>query len=417
MGLNTTNFAALLKETFDDREVARMVFKKNKLLGLMPKIKKFGGKGAEVPFVYGDPQSIGPFANAQAAKTSTQTQSSQFFLTRKKKYGIVTIDGETIKASEGNDAAFLSARETEIKGIFNGVSRDLAIDLARDGSGVLGTYASGAATATITLQNRSDTRNFESGMWVNLVQSGAVVGAPVKVQLSAVDTGAGTLSMASSNWNTVFGVTLAAGDQIVRDGCYNACVEGLASYLPAGSTRNTKLAASFYGVTRTANPTRQGGVVIPTVAGQPIEEIAIDLLMAVGAEGGSPDTLMLSFENVGSLIKALGAKKEYTVTPGKRMAIMPDGSEADIGYSALHVIGGDCEVDVIADNTIPPDRMYALQMDTWAFRSMGDAPGFLDLDDNRLLRESGSDGYELRIGYYANVQCNAPGWNGVAVIS
>jgi hypothetical protein len=413
MGLNTTNFAALLKETFDDREVARMTFKKNKLLGLIPKIKKFGGKGAEVPLVYGDPQSIGPFANAQAAKTSTQTSSSQFFLTRKKKYGIVTIDGETIKASEGNDAAFLSARETEIKGIFNGVSRDLAIDLARDGSGVLGTYASGGATAVITLQNKADARNFEVGMFVNVIQSGSVVGAPTKVQLSAVDTGAGTLTIGASNWNAVFSVTLAAGDQLCRDGCYNLCVEGLASYLPI-TNRSTKLAASFYGVTRSVNPTRLGGVTIPFVAGQPIEEVAIDLLMACGAEGGSPDTMLLSFENFGSLIKALGAKKEYSITPTKRMAIMPDGSEADIGYSAIHVIGGDTEVDVLADNTIPPDRLYALQMDTWGFRSMGDAPGFLDLDDNRLLREGTSDGYELRIGYYANLQCNAPGWNGVA---
>ena len=50
-------------------------------------------------------------------------------------------------------------------------------------------------------------------------------------------------------------------------------------------------------------------------------------------------------------------------------------------------------------------------MDTWSLNTLGEAPMFLDLDNNRMLRESAADAYEVRMGYYGNVACNAPGYN------
>jgi hypothetical protein len=422
MGLNITNFTALLKEEFTDQRVANLTYKKNKLLGLLPKSKKFGGTDVKVPLIYGDPQAIGPFTNAQTAKTSTQTSSVAFTLVRRKKYGFVTIDAETIKASEGNDAAFLEAKTSEIEGIFRGISRDLAIDLYRDGTGTLGTIASGVGTPTVTLTNKADARNFEPGMFVNGVNSGATRNSGAKIQITGVDTISGTLT-AGGNWTTSI-AALANGDTLVRDGCLSTSgsttgslpvVDGLAAWVPLSTT---PLSSSFYGVTRSASPVRMGGVRYPYSAGEPIEEVLIGLSTLIGAEGGSPDTCLISYENYGSLVKALGAKKTYEVTPMKRSAVMPDGSlSADVGFSGVKVVGPDGDIDIIPDNACPPDRLYMLQMDTWLFRSLGEAPGLLDLDDNKMLREASSDGYEVRIGYYANLQCNAPGWNGVAQLA
>lgn len=420
MGLNISNFNALLKEEFTTERIARMTYKKNKLLGLLPKITKFGGTDVKVPLIYGDPQSVGPFSNAQAAKASTQTSSAAFTLTRKKKYGIVTIDGETIQASKGDEAAFLEAKTTEIDGIFNAVTRDLALDLYRDGSGTLGTIASGQGTVTVTLANPSEARNFEVGMYVNVVHSGAVIGGnttPTKAQLTGVDTSAGTLTL-GSNWTTAFS-TCAVGDTIVRDGCsiltgLNACMEGLSSYVPLTTTG---LSSAFYGVTRSVSPTRLAGVRYASSVGESIESVLIGLSNLIGAEGGTPDLAVMSFENTAKLQQALSAKKTYQTEPIKRAARMPNGEDSvDIGYAGFQVHGPDGDIDVIADNACPSDRMFMLQTDTWAVRSIGDAPGLLDLDGNGMLRESSSDGYEIRIGYYGNLQCSAPGWNGTAAI-
>lgn len=421
MGLNVSNFSALLKETFDERQVANLTYRRNRLLALLPKITSFDGTDVKVPILYGSPQSIGPFSNAQTAKTSTQTSSAAFTLYRRKKYGVVTIDGETIKASQNSPGAFLEAKTTEIKGIISALARDLAIDLYRDGTGVLGTCVSGQATPTITLASKAEARNFEVGMWVNVVHSGAVIGAPSKAQITKVDTSAATLTI-SGNWTATF-ATMAAGDTIVRDGCFSVSgsttsypvMEGLASYCPLTAPTSTL----FYGVDRTAHTTRLGGVRITTQAGQPIEEIFIDLMTAIVAEGGLPDLCLLSPENYGALIKSLGAKKTYSMESTKRAAVGSDGEQiADIGFSGVKVFGGGAEIDVIPDNACPNDRMFMLQTDTWAVRTIGNCPTLLDdVDGLVLLREAASDGYEVRAGYYGNLQCNAPGFNGSASIS
>jgi len=52
-----------------------------------------------------------------------------------------------------------------------------------------------------------------------------------------------------------------------------------------------------------------------------------------------------------------------------------------------------------------------LQMDTWTLNSLGAAPHILDLDGNRMLREANNDAYEVRVGFYGNLSCNAPGYN------
>lgn len=427
MGLNATNFAALLKELFFEDEIARLTYTENRLLALLPKKTKFGGSDVKIPLIYGNPQSIGPFSNAQTQKSTSNTQSQAFTLTRRKKYGVITIDGETILASEGDDAAFMEARKTEIEGIFESVSRDLALDLYRDGTGALGTVASGQGTPTVTLTNKADARNFEIGMWVNGIHAGAVIGAPDKVQITKVDTGAGTLTITGANWNAGIG-GLVATDSLCRDGCFTtsgstasglACMEGLGSYLPLTAPNNTL----FYGVDRSKHPTRLGGVRLPLVAGKPIEEIFIDLITAVAAEGGSPDTCFISVENYGELIKALGAKKTYGMESTKRYALRADGTKmdgsngmAEIGFSGVKVLGAGREVDVIPDNCCPPDRMFALTMKDFAVRTIGQCPTMLDLDGKGILREAASDGYEVRIGYYGNLECRGPGRSGVAPI-
>jgi hypothetical protein len=52
-----------------------------------------------------------------------------------------------------------------------------------------------------------------------------------------------------------------------------------------------------------------------------------------------------------------------------------------------------------------------LQLDTWSLNSLDEAPHILDLDGNSMLREASADAYEVRVGFYGNVACVAPGWN------
>jgi hypothetical protein len=58
-----------------------------------------------------------------------------------------------------------------------------------------------------------------------------------------------------------------------------------------------------------------------------------------------------------------------------------------------------------------------LQMDTWSFESAGEAPGILAADGvSPILRVSNADSYEVRIGYYGQVICEAPNYNCVITL-
>ncbi len=52
-----------------------------------------------------------------------------------------------------------------------------------------------------------------------------------------------------------------------------------------------------------------------------------------------------------------------------------------------------------------------LQLNTWTLETLNGAPRILDLDGNRMLRNSTADSYQIRVGYYGNMTCEAPGWN------
>ena len=77
----------------------------------------------------------------------------------------------------------------------------------------------------------------------------------------------------------------------------------------------------------------------------------------------------------------------------------------------MSVQGPNAEIRILPDQNCPSDVAYMLQMDTWTLNSLGGAPHILDLDGNRVLRQASEDAYEVRIGFYGNMACNAPGWN------
>ena len=110
----------------------------------------------------------------------------------------------------------------------------------------------------------------------------------------------------------------------------------------------------------------------------------------------------------GNFVKALGSKVIYDRSKSF--------DEPDIGFKAIQLQGPTGAIDVIGDVNCPKGLAYMLQLDTWALESLGAAPGILDDDGNRILRDATTDSYIVRVGYYANLTCTAPGWNAVITL-
>jgi hypothetical protein len=395
MSLDLTTFASALKQHYTDDRVENTVYKDNPLLAMMPKMESFGGKNLPIPIIYGNPQGrSATFATAQANKTNSQLKD--FVLTRVRDYSLASIDNETMEASKGNANAFIEAATTEIDGAIHSVTRSLAVAMYGTGSGSIGQVNAGFTGTTLQLKNIEDVTNYEVGM--ELVFSATDGGGTVKsgnISVTGVnrDTGAITVDAGSAIDG---GTGPATDDYIFVQGDYDLKLSGLRAWIPDSAPTST----AFFSVDRTADATRLGGIRYDGSA-QPIEEALVDAASRVAREGGKPEYCFLSYDKFADLEKALGSKVQY----------VDHRVSAEIGFRGILIHGPRGPIRVIPDQNCPSDRAFMLQMNVWKLYSLGKCPKILDSDGLKMLRDSSADSVEIRVGYYAQMGCRAPGYN------
>lgn len=395
MALDLTTFSAALKQHYTNDRVENMVYRDNPLLAMIPKYESFGGENLKLPIKFGIPQGRSKtFSTAQSNKTNTQYKA--FLLTRAKDYSLASIDNETIEASKGNSNAFMEAATSEIDGAIEAVTRSLAIDIYGSGSGSRGQSSASSTGTSITLSDVEDVTNFEVGM--ELVFSTADGGGAVKsgaVTVNGVDRDSGILTVDALT-AIDGGAGVAANDFIFQEGDYDLAIKGLRGWLP--NTAPTS-GDSFFGVDRSSDVTRLAGIRFDGSA-LPIEEALIEAASRVGREGGRPDYCFMSYSKFADLEKALGSKVQYY-----------EHKVGEIGFRGILIHGPRGPINVIPDQNCPSDRAFMLSMSYWKLYSLGKCPKILDSDGLKMLRESNADAVEVRVGYYAQLGCRAPGYN------
>ena len=390
-----------LKELYAGQVVENLVYKNNPFLALVPKFTEFGGRNYPQPVIYGNSQGRSAlFANAQANQTAAQV--TQFLLTRATDYSIATLDNQTMLASKTDKMAFLEAAKLVVDGAIQVITNSLAASLFRTGTGSIGQInASGLSTGIITLMNAGDVVNFELNQTLNC-SNGTTDGNAVRAAkgyVIAIDRTAGTVTVASSALGGTAATpsAWAASEYLCVDGDLNAKIKGLGAWLPTTAPTST----TFFGVDRSVDVVRLGGVRYDG-SGQDIPEALIDASMLVAREGGTPDHCLVSFASYAALEKALGAKVQYVDLNGP----------AGVSFKGIRIHGANTEIKVVPDRSCPAKTAFLVQMDTWKLRSLGDAPQILRYGDGlEMLRVYNADSSELRCAYYAQLACNAPGWN------
>lgn len=421
-----SNQIAALKELYDNPDdfMKDLVYKKNPFLAMVPKNESpsgMAGKYIPVPLVYGTPQGrSAAFASAQGNQTAPALSS--FFVYRVKNYQLCTIDNELLEATKDDAAAFVDEAKLNMDTSFRNISNDLALDLFGDGSGSRGQISS-ISTGVITLTDSNQVVNFEVGMsLVSYSVSGAtptIVTAGAIGYIIAVNRSSGIVTVAAAqggsaatptNWSTSFPYLAVEGDiNFVSNGLLSANmrkVAGLGAWIPTTAPSGSD---SFWGVNRSADVTRLGGVRFDG-SSESIEEALIDGSSLVAREGGMPDMCFINFASYSALEKSLGSRVQYVTVKHE---------EADIAFQGITVNAPYGPITVIPDRNCPSRTAYLLQMDTWKLRSLGKAPHVLTygLEGLEGLRVGTADALEIRIGYYANLICVAPGWNCVVSLS
>jgi len=347
---------------------------------------------------------------------------ASFFVYRVSNYQLVTITNELLEATKDDAGAFVDEAKLNMDTGFRNISNDLAHDLFGDGTGSRGTISS-ISTGVITLTQPAEIVNFEVGMSLvsysvsgtTATQStGAAVGYVIAVNRTAgtltVSTSQGGSAGTPSNWSTSFSKLAVQGDVSFASGGLATAlalkVSGLAAWLPVTAPSSGD---SFWGVDRSADVTRLAGVRYDG-SSETIEEALIDAASLVAREGGEPDMCFINFASYAALEKSLGAKVQYVDVKHE---------EADIAFAGIRIHAPYGPITIVPDRSCPAQVAYLLSMSTLKLRSLGKAPHVLTygLEGLEGLRVGNADALEIRIGYYGNLICNAPGWNAVVQLS
>ncbi|MCL2724784.1 MAG: hypothetical protein FWD69_10145 [Polyangiaceae bacterium] len=400
----------VLKIQYDPRTVNNICYGESTLFARMAKNTKFGGLNWQIAFQYGSPQGRGAaFAVGQA--NATPSVYSAVNVPRARDYVFANIAGDMVDAAKLGDFSMLDGMKSEISNAFYTAGRSIANTLFGNGGGSRGRI--GATTVLTTnqliLADPNSVVNFEINMQLNLAATDGTTGIKETgvVQVTAVDRENGILTLSAPISTAI--PTAAIGDYIFQNGDFEtprSLPTGLAGWIPMVPPAPGD---NFFGIDRSVDVTRLSGLRWTKTQGGPIEETIQKCAARLVLEGGKPDLIVVNPLDFANISIALGSKVIILNSQ------LPD---ADIGVTGLQMHGPKGPLDIISDNNCPTGQFYMLTLSTWTFKSLLEAPRVLGEsgDGLRLLRNPTTDSYQIRIGYYGNIGCNAPGWNAVGLL-
>jgi hypothetical protein len=384
----------------------------------------FAGKYIPVPLEYGNPQGRShTFANAQNQQTASDVVS--YFVYAVQDYQLITITNLLMEQTKSNAGAFVDEASRTLDNGFRNLSNNMAFELFAGGTASRGTIGSGGVSVSgtilsFTLANSQSVVQFEVGMTIqaSATDGGAALtgsgSAVLAAQILSVNRGTGAIT--AQVVQDTYSTTWAAGDFLQVYGdigiggsstiAGNLGLSGLAAWVPNVDPPSND---NFWGVNRSADPTRLGGLRY-NASSQSISEGITNALALANREGAAPDLIVLDFVSYASLINELGAKVQY---------VQLEHDEVEVAFEAIHFHSAYGKIPVMADRSCPAQTAYCLTMDSWKLRTLGKAPHILTYGMEGLegLRVGNADALEIRVAYYGNMICSAPGYNMVVSLS
>jgi hypothetical protein len=397
MSLNLVAFEAMLKQLYPTDKVAEIVYKKFPLLNLMQKSKISANDVTKVPLIYTGTNNRSADFTTMLANTAS-VASVAFLISTADNFNQATIDHKLILSSKTDKQSFARAVDQAVRGSMDVMMRDIATSFYGDGTGAIGVISViDDSGKTITFTDRHPVRALEPGCRIQGDDAAALTSLrAVTLTVTKVDREAGVITYTGdgSAWQN--------GDSVCIAGDATAKLKGLASWLPSGTGRAAALAASFFGVVRSTDGVRLGGIAYDA-SSETIEDALISAEMRVVEEGGQVGICVMNPRQFTALKQALGSRYTMGNVPGRN---------ATIGYSSLQLAGGGGMIDVIPDPMCPPGVAYMLDLETWKIAHLGsDIVNTWNEDGISSLRSTASNDVVIRSYSYIQPYCQAPGRN------
>lgn len=373
MSLTRSAVLDVLKEMYEDGIDQDLIFKERPMLTQLARKRDFCGRYYHIPVRYGKPQGRG-HAQADAVSAEYASKYEAFQVTPLTDYGRATLAGIVVRqAKDGTGKTqFVDTLKLEMDGGIETLGDNLAKEAYGNVGGARGRVHATIAISTtvLTLENPEDTIFFEVGMRVQAAStdgtSGSLRDSGDYVTLVAVDEDAGTLT-ADANWSNI--ASIAASDYLFQYGDFGAAGAGLAAWCPSSAPSST----AFYGVDRSVQPTRLGGIRY-SGTNDPMEQVFIKADARARRTRMKIKKIYIHPSRLADLAIAKEGKKEIV-----------DDNEYGIGVEEFSIYG----TKLVPDSNCPLNTAWALGMDAFTWMTCGDQPSILDDDGLQFLRGSG----------------------------
>lgn len=347
-------------------------------------------------------------ANNYTLMTAQRNTYDQAWITMKRNYGRVMVDGFAIEAAKGK-GGWIDVLQGEIEGNLDAFALDVDRQLMTDGSGVLGTVLATGSDTSFTVTgpagltddvNPSSVKWIRNGQVLDFYRSGTLVGY---AQVGTVVPSTATVTIGAMSAGKVYPADVIYKHSTYEGTSSNGEMIGLEGLIGAGNLLSSGV---FENIDATAETTwrsqvfdiktlaRATGTNKPSAQCLSEADIQTDLDAIDNYSAGEPVDLAIT-------TKALRNK----LIADQKLAYRTEILELNAGWKAIKYSGGDVELPIMGIKNCPTGRIYYLSQPHLTLYVLK----ALQWDDKLggvIKGIAGMDAYEAWFKIYSNMGTN-----------
>lgn len=368
-----TTVDGILKEVYEDglndqlnSEVIALKRIENTSEGVTHEV---GGKYVTFPVRTGRNHGIGARNENEALPIARSQSYAAARVDLKYLYGSIELTGQTFELADKNFQAFVSALDQEIKGLKEGLRKDLARQVYGTPDGVMAT-ANDSGTTTTFKTSDNGAQYLEIGMFVDIFTSADAVRV-ADATITNIQSSGGVTTV---TFSPAAGNATASGDYITRDNSGGKEITGLNAIIDDSG--------ELYNIDPATQPVWTASVDSNSGTNRVLTEgLMINMVDTIRKRGGGQPTV---------IFVGLGVRRAYfnLLVQQRRMT---NTTEFTGGFRGLGFVTDGGEIPVVSDVDAPPNTMLFVNEKEIKVYEAGDW-SFMDRDGSKWQRVINSSG-------------------------